>query len=76
MAGALDEKSLLYADNSSILVPDKYVTNIELLLQKDHAVESEWLIDMKLSMQLGKTDSILLGSRPRLRSKSIDGKIL
>ena len=31
-AGALDEKLLLYADDSSILVSDKDVTNIELLL--------------------------------------------
>ena len=34
MAGALDEKLLLYPDDSAILVSDKDVTSIELLLQK------------------------------------------
>ena len=31
---------------------------------------SEWLIDNKLSLHLGKTESILFGSQPRLKSKS------
>ena len=71
MAGALDQTLLLYADDSAILVSDKDVTNIESLLQKELAVVSEWLIDNKLSLHLGKTESILFGSRPRLRSKSV-----
>ena len=71
MAGALDQKLLLYADDSAILVSDKDVTNIESLLQKELTVVSEWLIDNKLSLHLGKTESILFGSRPRLRSKSV-----
>ena len=71
MAGALDQKLLLYADDSAILVSDKDVTNIESLLQKELAVVSEWLIDNKLSLHLGKTESILFGSRPRLKSKSV-----
>ena len=41
MAGALDQKLLLYADDSAILVSDKDVTNIEPLLQKELAVVSE-----------------------------------
>ena len=31
---------------------------------------SEWLIDNKLSLHLGKTESILFGSKPKLRSQS------
>ena len=54
MAGALDEKLLLYADDSVILISDKDVTDIELLLQKEPAVVSEWLINNKLSQHLGK----------------------
>ena len=71
MAGALDEKLLLYANDSAILVSDKDATNIESVLQKELAVVSEWLIDNKLSLHLGKTESILFGCRPRLRSKSV-----
>ena len=71
MAGALDEKLLLYADDSAILVSDKDATKIGSLLQKELAVVSEWLIDNKLSLYLGKTESILFGSRTRLRSKSV-----
>ena len=71
MAGALDQKLLLYSDDSAILVSDKDVTNIESLLQKEFAVVSECLIDNKLSLHLEKTESILFGSRPRLRSKSV-----
>ena len=70
MAGALDERLLLCADDSAILVSDKDVTNIESLLQNELAVVSEWLIDNKLSLHLGKTVHSV-GSRPRLRSKSV-----
>ena len=31
---------------------------------------SEWLVDNKLSLHLGKTESILFGSKPKLKSKS------
>ena len=71
MAGALDEKLLLYAEDSAIFVSYKDVTYIELLLQKEISVVSEWLIDIKLSLHLGKTESILFGSLPRIRSESV-----
>ena len=71
VAGALDQKLLLYADDSAILVSDKDVTYIESMLKYELAVVSEWLIDNKLSLHLGKTESILFGSRPRLSSKSV-----
>lgn len=70
MSGAIDEKLLLYADDSAILVSDNNVSNIESLLQKELTVVSEWLIDNKLSLHLGKTESILFGSQRRLKSKS------
>ena len=60
MADALDEKLLLYADDSAILVSGKDVTDIELLLQKELAVVSEWLIDNKLSLYLGKQNPFCL----------------
>ena len=70
MSGAVTNKLLLYADNSAILVTDKHVSNIETVLQRELEVVHEWLIDNKLSLHLGKTESILFGSRPRLKAQS------
>ena len=60
----------MYADDSAILVADKSVSTIEILLQKELEVVSEWLVDNKLSLHLGKTESILFGSKIRLKSQS------
>lgn len=70
MSGAVNHKLLLYADDSAILVADKSVSNIEILLQKELEVVSEWLVDNKLSLHLGKTESILFGSKRRLKPRS------
>ena len=70
MSGAVNHKLLLYADDSAILVADKSVSTIEILLQKELEVVSEWLVDNKLSLHLGKTESILFGSKIRLKSHS------
>ena len=70
MSGAVTNKLLLYADDSAILVADKNVSNIETVLQRELKVVHEWLIDNKLSLHLGKTESILFGSRPRLKAQS------
>ena len=70
MSGAVTNKLLLYADDSAILIADKHVSNIETVLQRELKVVHEWLIDNKLSLHLGKTESILFGSRPRLKAQS------
>ncbi|MCU7801520.1 MAG: reverse transcriptase family protein [gamma proteobacterium symbiont of Lucinoma myriamae] len=70
MSGVVSNKLLLYADDSAILVADKDVSSIETSLQKELEIISDWLIDNKLSLHLGKTESVLFGSKPRLRSKS------
>ena len=70
MSGAVNHKLLLYSDDSAILVADKNVSTIEILLQKELEVVSEWLVDTKLSLYLGKTESILFGSKCRLKSQS------
>ena len=62
MSGAVNHKLLLYADDSAIMVADKNGSTIEILLQKELEVVSEWLVDNKLSLHLGKTESILFGS--------------
>ena len=70
MSGAVNHKLLLYADDSAIMVADKKVSTIEILLQKELEVVSEWLVDNNLSLHLGKTESILFGSKSRLKSQS------
>ena len=71
MSGAVCNKLLLYADDSSILVADKCLSNIETVLQNELEIVSEWLVDNKLSLHLGKTESILFGSRHRLKAQSV-----
>ena len=48
--------------DSAIMVADKNVSTIGILLKKELEVVSEWLVDNKLSLHLGKTESILIGS--------------
>ena len=38
-----------YADDSAILVADKDISTVEISLQTDLHIVSEWLIDNKLS---------------------------
>ena len=71
MSGAISNKLLLYADDCAILVADKCLYNIETVLQNELEIVSEWLVYNKLSLNLGKTESILFGSRPRLKSQSV-----
>ena len=54
MSGAVSNKLLLYADDSAILVADKCLSNIETVLQNELESASEWLVDSKLSLHLGK----------------------
>ena len=63
MSGVIGNKLLLYADDSAILVADKDISTVENALQTDFQIVSEWLIDNKLSLYLGKTESILFGSK-------------
>ena len=69
MSGVIGNKLLLYADDSAILVADD-ISTVKNALQTDFQIVSEWLIDNKLSLHLGKTESILFGSKSRLRSRS------
>ena len=73
MFGAVSNTLLLYCmkDDSAILVTDKCLSNIEPILQNELEIVSKWLVDNKLSLNLGKTESILFGSRPRLKSRSV-----
>jgi len=68
MSSATKNKLLLYADDSCILVSGQNKCQIEQALSQDLNEVSQWLIDNKLSLHLGKTESILFGTKHKLRS--------
>ena len=68
MSAVVKNKLLLYADDSGILVSGKNKSDVEMSLKEDLHLVSQWLIDNKLSLHLGKTESILFGSKYRTRS--------
>ena len=70
MSDAVDNKLLLYADDSAILVVDKNISNKVILLKKELETFSDWLIDNKLSLHLGKTEAMLFRSKIKLESES------
>ena len=43
------------------------ISTVENALQTDLQIVSEWPIDYKLSLHLSKTESVLFGSKSRLR---------
>lgn len=69
MAGVIKNKLLLYADDSAILDSGKCKQEIQPLLTVDLQRVSDWLVDNKLSLHLGKTESILFGCRPKLNNE-------
>ena len=66
MASAVRCKLLLYADDSALIASGKKVADIESTLSSELEYVSNWLIDNKLSLHLGKTQSILFGTKRRL----------
>ena len=65
MSAAVKSKLLLYADDSALLVSGKDVKVIEQTLSRELESVRDWLIDNKLSLHLGKTESILFGSNKK-----------
>jgi len=69
MSTVVKNKLLLYADDSAILVSGKNKEHITSALSKDLELVSHWLVDNKLSLHLGKTESILFASKPKLKNE-------
>ena len=61
MKAAVKCKLLLYADISALLVSGKDVLETERILSEELGAASEWLCENRLSLHLGKTQSILFG---------------
>ena len=62
MSAMVKNKLLLYADDSGILVAGKNRSQVEKDLSRDLKLISQWLIENKLPLHLGKNESILFGS--------------
>ena len=65
MRGAVDCDLLLYANDSTLLVSGKSITDIEHKLEIELNSICHWLIENMLSIQLGKTESIVFGYRTK-----------
>ena len=58
---------MLYADDAALIVSDRNMHFIEQKLESELEQICNWLVDNKLSIHLGKTESILFGSVKRLK---------
>ena len=56
----VDRKLLLYADDSALLVYCRSVADIENKLGVQLSSGSNWMVENKLSLHLGKTVSVCL----------------
>ena len=61
-------KLLLYADDSILVVPHKDVDVIKNRLGKELESCNTWMINNKLSLHLGKTEIMLVGSKTKLKN--------
>ena len=67
MVTSVQNKLLLYADDSVILVSNKDPGVVSHELSKDLESCNNWLIDNQLSLHLGKTECTLFGSHAKLK---------
>ena len=75
MAISLKCKLLLYADDSALIVSGSDPQSIADILSKELESCRQWLMDNKLLLHLGKTESILFASKRKLkRMESFDVK--
>ena len=70
MEAAVSCRLILYADDSALLVSGTSVSVIEETLGHELTYLSKMLVDGKLSIHLGKTESILFGSNKKIRKQS------
>ncbi len=61
-------KLLLYADDSVLMVSGENPQDIFNTLTKELQLCSEWLVNNKLSLHLGKTEAILCRSKRKLKN--------
>ncbi len=76
MHAVCDCNLFLYADDSVLLISDKNVGRIQVNSGKEICKVRDWLSEYKLMLHLGKTESILFGSRLNLNKVSKVGDCL
>ena len=69
---AVNCKLLLYADDSALIVSGNCIGSIEQELGLELESVSEWLIDNKLSLHLGKTEAILFGPKRKVKNAKLN----
>ncbi len=70
MQAVCDCNLFLYADDSALLISDKDVGRIQVNLAKELCKVRDWLSENKLMLHLGRTESILFGSKQNLNKVS------
>ena len=60
----------MYADDTRLTYADKDIFSIEASLSQDLSNINRWLISNKLTLNMTKTEFILIGSRQKLNSLS------
>ena len=70
MSLSVNCRLLLYADDSTLLVRGKDPQIIADILSENLKSCSNWLVDNKLSLHLGKTEAILFGSKRKLKKNT------
>ena len=61
-----DSQLLLYADDSVIVHSSKNVEEINSVLSREMESVHKWLVENRLSLHLGKTESIVFGTKRKL----------
>ena len=67
---AVQNKLLLYADDSVILAYDRDPKVVADMLGSDLTSCNQWLVDNKLSLHVGKTECMLFGTKAKLNKVS------
>ena len=59
----------LYADDSALISSHKSIKDLSSFLSGQLAIVQKWLIDNKLSLHIGKTESIVFSSKRKHKEK-------
>ncbi|CAM1307391.1 Uncharacterised protein r2_g1727 [Pycnogonum litorale] len=70
MERAVKCKLFLYADDSALIIVDRHVETLQKCLNQELNSLNSWLIDNRLSLHIGKTEAILIGSKHNLKQAS------
>lgn len=70
LASSLNCRLSLYADDSALVFAGEKAADIASFLSNELSLCKKWLVDNRLSLHVGKTESILFGTRKRVNKAS------